>query len=127
MTCEINPIFVPVGQEQDIVVYTAKKIITMEHENPVATAVAVLGKRIIIAGALNEIKSFLGNAPYHLNDIFGSKIIMPGLIDQHLHPVLGALTLAVEVIAPEDWILPERTFEAAATPEAYRARLKAAE
>src|SRR5208283_2125886 len=126
MTCEINPIFVPVGQEQDIVVYTAKKIITMEHENPVATAVAVLGKRIIIAGALNEIKSFLGNAPYHLNDIFASKIIMPGLIDQHLHPALGALTLAVEVIAPEDWIVPGKTWKKASNQEEYVTRLSQA-
>ena len=40
---------------------------------------------------------------------------MPGFIDQHLHPVLGALTLAIEVIAPEDWVLPDRTCKAAAT------------
>ena len=52
---------------------------------------------------------------------------MPGLIDQHLHPVLGALTLAVEVIAPEDWVLPGKTYKAALTPEDYHARLKAAE
>jgi len=50
---------------------------------------------------------------------------LPGLIGQHLHPILGALTLAVEVIAPEDWVLPGRTYKAAMTPEDYRSRLKA--
>ncbi|HKM77351.1 MAG TPA: amidohydrolase [Candidatus Bathyarchaeia archaeon] len=126
MTCEINPIFVPVSQDQDIVVYTAKKIVTMEHENPVATAVAVLGKRIIVTGTLNEVKGFLGNALYHLDDIFASKIIMPGLIDQHLHPVLGGLTLAVEVIAPEDWIVPGKTWKKASNQEEYVTRLSQA-
>ncbi|HXY82641.1 MAG TPA: amidohydrolase family protein, partial [Candidatus Saccharimonadales bacterium] len=126
MTCEISPIFVPVDQAQDIVVYTAKKIVTMEQENPVATAVAVSGKRIIAAGTLNEVNSFLGNASYHLNDIFASKIILPGLIDQHLHPVLGALTLAVEVIAPEDWIVPGKAWKKASNQGEYVSRLSQA-
>src|SRR5208282_3763712 len=55
-----------------------------------------------------------------------SKIIMPGLIDQHLHPVLGALTLAVEVIAPEDWIVPGKTWKKASNQEEYGTRLSQA-
>jgi hypothetical protein len=37
------------------------------------------------------------------------------------------LTLAVAVIAPEDWKLPGKLYAAAVTPDTYRARLKAAE
>ena len=52
---------------------------------------------------------------------------MPGLIDQHLHPILGALTLATEVIATEDWVLPGRTFKAANSSVEYIDRLKTAD
>ena len=52
---------------------------------------------------------------------------MPGLIEQHLHPILGALCLSVEVIAIEDWELPGRTIKAAANRDEYFARLRQAD
>src|SRR5664279_5935171 len=106
------------------VVYPARKIVTMERSNPEATAVAVLGKQILLAGSLPEVKAFLGDRPYRVDDTLASKIILPGLIDQHLHPLLGALTLAVEVIAPEDWIVPSRIWKKASNQQQYLSRLK---
>jgi predicted amidohydrolase YtcJ len=96
----------------------------MERGNPEATAVAVAGKRILAAGSLGEVKAALGNVKATVNDTFKTKVMLPGLIDQHLHPILGALTLATEVISMEDWVLPGRTFKAANKPEEYIARLK---
>ena len=107
-------------------VFFARKIVTMERDNPTATAVAVEGDKIVAAGSLDEVKAALGERPYRVDETFADKVVLPGLIDQHLHPVLGALTLAVEVIAPEDWVLPGKTCKAATTPEEYRARLEAA-
>ncbi len=109
-----------------ITIFVAKKIVTRERDNPTATAVAVEGDRIVTAGSLDDVKAALGAHPYRIDQTFADKVVLPGLIDQHLHPILGALTLAVEVIAPEDWILPGRRSRAAMTPEDYRARLKAA-
>jgi len=86
-------------------VYPARKVITMDSDVPEADAVAVAV----------------------VDDRFADAIVLPGLIDQHLHPVLGATTLMTDVIAPEDWILPDRTCPAAATTEEYRARLRAVE
>jgi len=108
-------------------IFTAKKVITMERGNPEATAVAILGKRIVAVGSLPDVKAALGETKYTMDETFASKIILPGFIDQHLHPVLGGLTLATEVIAPEDWVMPERTFKAASTPQEYLTRLKAAD
>jgi len=108
-------------------IYTAKRIITMERGAPEAAAIAVAGKRIVAVGSLDSVKAALGARPYAIDDTFAGKIVMPGLIDQHLHPILGALTLAVEVIATEDWTLPGRTAKAASTPDEYMGRLKAAE
>ena len=108
-------------------IFVARKVITMEPGNPSGDAVAISGKRIVAAGKLEDVKKSLGDRPYTVDETFKSKIVMPGFLDQHLHPILGALTLAVEVIAPEDWNLPGRTFKAANSQEEYRARLKAAE
>ncbi len=105
-----------------VTVYTAKKVLTMERSNPEATAVAVAGKRILAVGSLEEVKAALGDRQFTVNETFKSKVIMPGLIDQHLHPILGALTLSTEVIATEDWVLPGRTFKAANSSEEYIAR-----
>lgn len=111
------------GPEPPVTIFAAGKIITMEPENPTATAVAVEGGKIVAAGSLDEVKAALGERAFRVDETFAGKILTPGLIDQHLHPVLGALTLAVEVIAPEDWVLPTRTFKSAETPEAFHARL----
>ena len=109
-----------------VTIFLAERIVTMEPANPTATAVAVEGDRIVAAGTPDEVKAALGARAFRIDETFRDKVVLPGLIDQHLHPVLGALTLAVAVIAPEDWILPDRTFKAATTPADYRARLKAA-
>ena len=110
-----------------ITIYTAAKIITMEADNPTATAVAVSGTRIVATGSLDQVKAALGDTPYRIDSTFDGKVVLPGFIDQHLHPVLGALTLAVAVIANEDWVLPGVTYKAATSPEDYQARLRQAE
>jgi hypothetical protein len=108
-------------------IYIARKVITMEPSNPSGDAVAISGKRIVAAGKLNDVKKALGDHPYTVDETFKSKIVMPGFIDQHLHPILGALTLAVEVIAPEDWNLPGKSFKAASSHDEYLSRLKSGE
>lgn len=115
------------ASDETVTVFLAAKIVTMEAANPTAEAVAIAGKRIVAVGRLDEVKAALGDQPYQLDETFKARVVMPGFIDQHLHPVLGALTLAVVVIAPEDWVLPDKTFKASDSEADYRARLKAAE
>ena len=103
-------------------IYTARRVITMDTDHPEATAVAVDDGRITAVGNVEEL-----HAAGDLDDTFADAVIVPGLIDQHLHPILGATTLATEVIAIEDWVLPERTFPAARSAEDYRRRLTEAE
>ena len=108
-------------------VYLAKKVLTMDRARPEATAVAVRGDRIVAVGSLAEVEAALAGSAYARDETFRDKVILPGFIDQHLHPILGALTLATEVIAPEDWVLPGRTYKAASSPAEYRERVHAAE
>ena len=108
-------------------IYTAKAVITMDAKGSRGTAVAVRGDRIVAAGSLESVKQAIGDAKYSVDTTFNDKVIMPGLIEQHLHPILGALTLSVPVIAPEAWVLPGRTWPAATTHDEYMAALTAVE
>lgn len=100
--------------------------ITMEERCPRAEAVAVAQGRVVAVGTLAEVSAQLHGIDNEVDtQTFAGLTLTPGLIDQHLHPILGASTLASEVIAIEDWILPDRRFPAATTPEQYRQRLRA--
>ena len=107
------------------VVYRARRIITMDDSCPSAEAVAVRDGRFVAVGALQEVIRAVG-ADHVVSDRFGDRVILPGLIDQHLHPMLGATTLTTEIIAPEDWNLPRRPQRSAQTPEEYDDRVRAA-
>ena len=106
-----------------VTVYVAKKIITMDAATPIAEAVAVEGGRIVAVGALGAVKAALGGRAYTVDETFRSKVLMPGLIEQHLHPILAALSIQSEIIANDAWELPDRVVPAATTPDSYRKRL----
>ena len=101
------------------VVYTAESIITMDDSAPRATAVAVSGDRIVAVGTLDDVLASVG-VDVTVDSRYEGRTIVPGLIDQHLHPVLAANTLTCEIIAPEEWLVPDTVFPAASTPEEYR-------
>lgn len=103
--------------------YRAKEIVTLDPARPAATAVAVIGDRIVAVGSLDELKAAAGSQPFTVDETFADKVMVPGLIAQHDHPLLAALTMMSEIIAIEDWVLPSRTVPAARSPEAYRRRL----
>jgi predicted amidohydrolase YtcJ len=106
----------------DTTVFTARRAITLDPDIADATAVAVSAGRIVAVG---EAATLRGTGAS--DDTFADAVLIPGLIDQHLHPILGATTLTTEVIAIEDWALPDRTFPAARSAADYRDRLIAAE
>ena len=110
-----------------ITVFVARRFHTMEPGYPAVEAVAVRDGRILVVGSLGTVTSALGDEPFEIDETLRDLVVLPGLIDQHLHPLLGATTLAMEVIATEDWVLPGRTFPAARSHDEYLARLRAVE
>ncbi|MGA1074075.1 MAG: amidohydrolase [Ilumatobacteraceae bacterium] len=110
----------------EIVVYRARSVHTMDPDASVADAVAVRADRVIAVGRLDEVLEAVTDGPVRTDDTFADAVLLPGLIDQHLHPLLGATTLATEVIATEDWVLPGRVLPAASSPGEYDERLRAA-
>jgi hypothetical protein len=110
----------------EIVVYTARRIVTMEDSQPVATAVAVRDGWILSVGSEASMAPWLEGQPHRIDRRFEQDTLLPGLIDNHLHPLLGALLLPMTFITPEDWALPDGTHDGVDGAEAYRARLRAA-
>jgi len=106
-------------------VYVAKRIITMEADGS-ASAVAVTGERIAAVGTLDEVVQSLPPGSFKIDRRFANEVITPGLIEQHLHPLLGALSMSAVVISIEDWDVPGNVSKAALDNAAYVARLKEA-
>jgi hypothetical protein len=106
-----------------VTIYRAKEIITLDPKKPSATAVAVLGERVLAVGSVDELKSAAADKPYVVNETFAGKVITPGLIAQHDHPLLTGLTMVSEIIAIEDWVLPSGVVPAAKNADEYRKRL----
>lgn len=106
-------------------VYTAREIVTLDPENPQAEAVAVEGNKIVAVGSVAAIKQALPGRVLDVDSRFADKVLVPGLINQHDHPWLAALTMSTEIIAIEDWELPGKTYPRAVNSEEYRQRLQA--
>lgn len=114
------------GTPADTTAYTlyhGGDILTMEGEaGSTAEAVVTAGDRILYVGELAKARASYGGALEH--DLKGATL-MPGLIEQHLHPLLGALFLTMPTIAPEPWETPTGNWPAATSQADYLAKLKA--
>lgn len=107
-----------------LTLFPARRIHTMDESLPQATVVAVSEGRIVAVGDMDSMAPWREGRNVEIDDRFRDKVLLPGLIDNHIHPFLGAILMPMEHIAPEAWRKPDGSLSAAArTPEAYRARL----
>ncbi len=77
---------------QDVTVYRAKKILTMNPAQPEATHVAVRDGRILAVGTQQQAENW-GVARH--DDRYADKVLMPGLVEGHCHLYEGAMWLYV--------------------------------
>lgn len=94
-------------------IFTAKSILTMNPDQPRATAVAVREGRILAVGELGDIIFWLKKSPflpYEVETLFADKILMPGLVDAHTHLVSLALEYDNTFVAQVPWSRPEGGF-----------------
>jgi hypothetical protein len=111
------------GSRPELIIYTAREIVTLDPARPTAQAVSVRGNRIVGVGSLDELKKAAGNDVYSVNATFANEVVVPGMIAQHDHPLLAALTMTSNIIAIEDWVLPQGTSKAAKNHEEYLQRV----
>ncbi len=107
----------------EVTIYTAKQIVTLDPERPDAQAVAVVNGRILSVGSLDDVETLVGDQPYVVDTSFSDKVIVPGFIAQHDHPVLAALTMSSEILSIEDWVLPGGTIAAVKDKQDFMTRL----
>jgi len=82
------------------------KVITVDPDDRVVEAVAILGNKIAAVGSTKEIKILAGPATKVI-DLKG-KTVMPGIIDSHTHPShIAAKLLEVDCRAPPIKDIPE--------------------
>ncbi|MDR5835448.1 amidohydrolase [Caballeronia sp. LZ034LL] len=81
-------------ESQAVKVFAARKILTMNPRQPVATHVAIREGRILSVGTLDETRQWTDAEP---DTTFADKVLMPGLVEGHSHLMEGAMWSAVYV------------------------------
>jgi len=80
--------------QQDIKIFQARRILTMNPAQPHATHVAVRQGRILAVGTQEQASAW-GRA--HVDDRYADQVLMPGLVEGHCHLHEGVVWLYVYV------------------------------
>ena len=77
-----------------------------------------------LADSLDALTPWTSGREVKLDRSFAKQVLMPGLIDPHIHPMQAAVMLNLPFIAPDDWDLPSGRYLGALNADAWRTRLK---
>ena len=114
------------GARAPMIIYTARRIITMDDSLPEATAVGVFGAHIVAVGDLASMAPWREQRQVTVDERFAKQVLMPGLIDNHIHAFLGSLLMPMQIIAPEAWRRADGSvWPAAKSPSEYLKLLQA--
>ncbi len=113
------------AQPKEITVLVGKKVVTMDPALPEAQAVAIADGKVISVGTMEDLKPWLSKYPHTIDRRFADKVIYPGFVEAHGHPLIGGTTLT----RPPLTYLPlpspyGATFPGVKTQEAALAQLK---
>jgi len=103
-------------------IYFGGDIITMEGDKPeyVEAVVRENDKIVFIGEKENAEKQFPNAEQYDLK----GNTMMPGFIEPHLHPLIAAVILSGDIIAPHDWNVPEGIKKGVGSHKEFINRLK---
>ncbi len=109
----------------NITVFVSKKIVTMDPAIPNATAVAVADGRILSVGSLEDLKPWTDKYPTQINREFANKVMYPGFIEPHAHPLLAGILFNKPLLTPSPMPNPwGPAFAGVPTLQAALAQLK---
>ncbi len=109
---------------QDTVVFSARKIVTMNPSRPFASHVAVRDGRIVAVGSRAELAGFAAGEVDHR---FSDKILLPGFVEGHSH-IMEGMMWSLPYVGAGDRRSPEGKLVAGVRDiDAIVARLKTAE
>lgn len=108
-----------------VTVFEARKIVTMSQSFPSARFMAVADGMVLgLADSMDALAPWTSGREHRLDRRFADKVLFPGLIDPHIHPMQTAVMLNVPFLAPDDWVLPSGKWPGVSGQDAYRARLR---
>jgi len=81
------------AQDNEITVYVAERVITLDPGHPSGTAVAVRDGRIAAVGSLEDMVLWTDKFPSRIDTTFKNKILLPGFVAAHEHPLVAANTI----------------------------------
>ena len=112
-------------QPKEITVLVGKKVVTMDPALPEGNAVAIADGRIISVGTLESLQPWLSKYPHTIDRRFADKVIYPGFVEAHGHPLIGGTTLTRPPLTYLPLLSPYGpTFPGVKTQEAALAQLK---
>lgn len=104
-------------------IYFGGDILTMEGDSAsYAEAIAVKDGKIVFVGSKSGAEAYHSDSTV-MNDLKG-KTLMPGFIDPHLHPILGAIVLSTKFASPFDWNFPWGKVSSVRGHDAFIAKVK---
>ena len=106
---------------EDITIYHAKEIVTLDEKVASANAVSVKSDRVMAIGSLDNLIE--RNPDASIDHQFQNDVIVPGFIEHHIHPFLSAITMNAEIISIEGWDLPNNQSIAYRDRDSYMKRL----
>ena len=106
---------------EDITIYHAKEIVTLDEKVASANAVSVKSDRVMAIGSLDDLIE--RNPDASIDRQFQNDVIVPGFIEHHIHPFLSAITMNAEIISIEGWDLPNNQSTAYRDHDSYIQRL----
>ncbi|WP_411816607.1 amidohydrolase [Hyphococcus sp. DH-69] len=112
-------------ERDEIVIYPAKGVVTVNGPDTIAEAVAVQNGRILGVGARQTLTANYPDA--RIDETFADQFIVPGFIDPHIHMVLSSLQYAVPTAPPWPMATPDGMRDGYPTREAFFARVRAVE
>lgn len=110
------------GKPGGTTVYVAKSFLTMDARLSRAEAVAVRDGRFVAVGKLADVQAAAGKDA-KIDRTFADEVVIAGFVEQHVHPVLAALTMNTKVISIEDWDAIDGFSPAVRDPKGYQERL----
>ena len=110
------------GESPSPKIFIAKEIVTMD-ENSTGEAILVEGEQIVAVGSVADLQLLSPTA--QLDRALQDSVIVPGLIDPHIHMILGALIYSRPFIPPWDMHTPDGVVRGVPDKAAFLNRLGA--
>jgi predicted amidohydrolase YtcJ len=107
-----------------VVIYPAMKVITINTAKPFVEAIATRGDRILALGSVADLERQFSPDDYVTDTRFEDKVIMPGFVEPHLHPSLAAIVLQLNIVAAMEWPTPSGTSVAVTDHSGFLARMR---